>query len=159
MSLRDSAARQHRAFASVGFTLLEMVLVLAILGMAMVLVVGYRPPWSRGYEVDTIASELAAQLRLVRSAAIAGNRSVAFEIDLPGHRYRAGLGSPRPLPARLGIELLTVTGERQGERAGGIRFHPDGSSTGGRIVLADGARRVAVGVDWLTGRVSVADVR
>jgi hypothetical protein len=28
-----------------------------------------------------------------------------------------------------------------------------------RITLAEGSRRVAVGVDWLTGRVSVANVR
>ena len=41
---------------------------------------------------------------------------------------------------------------------GDIRFNPDGSSSGGRITLADGSRRVAVGVDWLTGRVTVADV-
>jgi len=44
-------------------------------------------------------------------------------------------------------------------REGDIRFNPDGSSTGGRISLADGRRRLGVGVDWLTGRVSVADER
>ena len=40
---------------------------------------------------------------------------------------------------------------------GPFTFAPDGSSTGGRIELAAGARRMQVGVDWLTGRVSVAD--
>jgi general secretion pathway protein H len=54
---------------------------------------------------------------------------------------------------------LTIAGERGSRAVGAIRFNPDGSSTGGRIVLADGNRKVAVGVEWLSGRVSVADLR
>ena len=76
-----------------------------------------------------------------------------------GHRYRVGTGAERRLPANLSIELLTIAGESRGAGVGDIRFNPDGSSTGGRISLADGQQRIAVGVDWLTGRVSVADVR
>jgi general secretion pathway protein H len=63
------------------------------------------------------------------------------------------------LPADLSLELLTISGEALNGREGDIRFNPDGSSTGGRISLADGPRRIDVGVDWLTGRVSVADER
>lgn len=159
MTSRSKVEPRRGASSDAGFTLLEIIVVLAVLGFALVLLVGYRPPWSRGFDLDTTAAELAAQLRLARSEAIAGNRAVALELDLPARRYRAGTAAPRALPAALAIELLTVAGERRGETIGGIRFHPDGSSTGGRIVLADGTRRVAVGVDWLTGRVSVADVR
>lgn len=36
-----------------------------------------------------------------------------------------------------------------------IRFNPDGSSTGGRIELAQGSRYMSVGVDWLTSRISI----
>jgi general secretion pathway protein H len=152
--------RRRPATADVaGFTLFEMLVVLAILGFALVLIIGYKPPWSRGFDIDATAGELASQLRLVRSEAIAENRPVALQLDLSGHRYRAGAAPPRALPAALSLALLTVVGERQSVDVGNIRFNPDGSSTGGRIVLADGSRRVAVGVDWLTGRVSVADVR
>lgn len=159
MSLHCKAAARRRASGAAGFTLLEMIVVLVVLGLSLVLVTGYRPPWSRGFDIDTTAAELASQLRLVRSEAIAGNRAVALELDLPGRRYRPGTAAARPLPRGLAIELLTITGERQDAADGAIRFHPDGSSTGGRIVLADESRRIAVGVDWLTGRVSVADVR
>ena len=82
-----------------------------------------------------------------------------FDLDLIGHRYRIGTGTPRGLPADLSLELLTISGEALNGREGDIRFNPDGSSTGGRISLADGRRRIGVGVDWLTGRVSVADER
>lgn len=142
-----------------GFTLIEVIVTLAILGFALVLVAGYKPPWSSGLGLKGTASELASGLRLARSEAIAGNRSVAFDLDVTGHVYRVGAGTARRLPANLSIELLTITGEHRGGSVGDIRFNPDGSSTGGRIALADGKQRVAVGVDWLTGRVSVADLR
>jgi general secretion pathway protein H len=159
MTSRSRADAPCREAKASGFTLIEMIVVLVILGFALVLVVGYRPPWSRGFDIEATAADLAAQLRLVRSEAIAGNRPVALELDLAGHRYRPGAAAARPLPERLSVELLTIAGERRGTDAGDIRFNPDGSSTGGRIVLADGSRRVAIGVDWLTGRVRIADVR
>jgi general secretion pathway protein H len=142
-----------------GFTLIEVIVTLAILGFALALVVGYKLPWSSRLGLESTAAELASGLRLARSEAIVSNRSVAFDLDLAGHRYRVGAGAERPLPANLSIELLTIAGEQAAPGTGDIRFHPDGSSTGGRIALAVGQQRMAVGVDWLTGRISVADVR
>jgi general secretion pathway protein H len=142
-----------------GFTLIEVIVTLAILGLALALITGYKPPWSSGLGLKGTATELASGLRLARSQAILRNRQVALDVDLTRHRYRVGDGAPQPLPSNLAITLLTVSGENRGRTEGNIRFNPDGSSTGGRISLADGQRRIAVGVDWLTGRVSVADVR
>jgi general secretion pathway protein H len=142
-----------------GFTLIEVIVTLAILGFALVLVTGYKPPWSSALGLRATAAELASGLRLARSEAIVRNRPVAFSLDLTGHRYRVGAAAERSLPANLSLELLTIAGENRGADIGDIRFHPDGSSTGGRISLADRKRRMAVGVDWLTGRISVADVR
>ena len=60
------------------------------------------------------------------------------------------------MPAGIDLELLTVATELGGGGArGGIRFFPDGSSTGGRVTLSHGSRQYFVDVDWLTGRVSV----
>jgi general secretion pathway protein H len=142
-----------------GFTLIELLVSLAILGLALTLIAGYKPPWSRGLGLQATAGELAASLRLARSEAILSNRPVLFDLDLIGHRYRIGTETARRLPADLSLELLTISGEALNGREGDIRFNPDGSSTGGRISLADGRRRIGVGVDWLTGRVSVADER
>lgn len=142
-----------------GFTLIELLVALAVLGLALALIAGYKPPWSRGLGLQATAAELAAGLRLARSEAVLSNRPVGFDLDLVGHRYRVGTGTPRRLPTDLTLELLTISGEALNGREGDIRFNPDGSSTGGRISLADGRRRIGVGVDWLTGRVSVADER
>jgi general secretion pathway protein H len=158
MTLRPEA-RSHPRAGTAGFTLLELIVTLAVLGLALVLITGYRAPWSSALGLRGTAAELASGLRLARSQAILGNQPVALDLDLAGHRYRVGAGRPHALPANLSIELLTVAGENRGRTEGDIRFNPDGSSTGGRISLAEGPRRVAVGVDWLTGRVTVADVR
>jgi general secretion pathway protein H len=142
-----------------GFTLIEILVVLAILGLGLALIVGYKPPWSSTLEVRGAAAEIAAGLREARSQAILRNRAISLEIDLVGHRFQVGSGPVRPLSFELRVELLTAAGERRDDRTGGIRFNPDGSSTGGRISIGDGHRAIAVGVDWLTGRVSLADAR
>jgi general secretion pathway protein H len=159
MTLPTEGPPHPPAGAAAGFTLIELIVTLAILGFALVLITGYRAPWSTAFGLKGTAAELASGLRLARSQAIADNRPVALDLDLAGHRYRVGGGPPHALPAKLSIALLTVAGENRGRTEGNIRFNPDGSSTGGRISLAEGGRRVAVGVDWLTGRVTVADVR
>ena len=142
-----------------GFSLIELLVVLAVMGLALSLFVGYRAPWSSRLGLEGTAAELAAGLRLARSQSIADNRPIVFVLDLGAHRFRIGGDPPRNLPPKLQVGLLTVSGEKRNATVGDIRFNPDGSSTGGRIVLAEGERRVAVGVDWLTGRVTVADVR
>jgi general secretion pathway protein H len=159
MTLRPEPVLRRPTVGTAGFTLIEVIVTLAVLGLALVLITGYKAPWSRGLGLKGTAAELASGLRLARSQAIVRNRPVALDLDLSGHRYRVDDGALRTLPANMAIELLTVAGENRGRSEGEIRFNPDGSSTGGRISLAEGGRKVAVGVDWLTGRVTVADVR
>ena len=150
--------RQTRC-GDAGFTLIEILVTLAILGLALGMIVGYKPPWSSTIELRAAAARIAAGLREARSEAIALNRPTSFDIDLSQHRFQVGSGPVRVLPRELDLALLTVNGERRNAHTGGIQFNPDGSSTGGRISVADGRRIIAVGVDWLTGRVSVADAR
>jgi general secretion pathway protein H len=151
---RPAGPRRSR---EAGFTLLELIVTLTILGLALALIVGFKPPWSSGLGLRGTAAELTSGLRLARSEAILRNQSIAFELDLAGHRYRVGSGAVQQLPRQLKLALLTITGEQRDVTQGDIRFNPDGSSTGGRISVADGARSIAVGVDWLSGRVSVAE--
>ena len=43
-----------------GFTLLELIVTLTILGLALALIVGYKPPWSSGLGLRGTAAELAS---------------------------------------------------------------------------------------------------
>src|SRR5712692_6515863 len=95
---------------ALGFTLIELIVVLAILGFAVTLVVGYGSPVSRGLDLRGSAAALASGLRMARSEAILNNRAVTFDIDLVGHRFQPGSGPVRQLPSRLAIEVLTISG-------------------------------------------------
>jgi general secretion pathway protein H len=142
-----------------GFTLLEILVVAAVIGFALSLVITRGPVRSQSLEMKAAVSEVAQGLRLARSRAIATNTPVQFAVDVPLRTFRIDRGTPTILPSSLSISMTAVAEETLGERIAAIRFNGDGSATGGRIELTDGQRRSQVGVDWLTGRVSVLQVR
>lgn len=141
-----------------GFTLLEMLVVLAILGFAYSLA---PPMFSSGVsttELKSAARQLAAGLRKARGHAIQVRRDATLTVDVEQRRFRiSGDDKAYPLPAKAELTVFTSKADAEGERSGAIRFHPDGSSTGGRITVASGERKFLVDVEWLTGRVEILE--
>ena len=133
-------------------------MVLAIVGVVLGVMLGRGPMRSQGLETRAAAGALAQSLRAARAQAIATDRDVRVAIDPSRHEFAAD-NSPvqhvdpgidmvvRP-PALTGLGTARI-----------IRFSPDGSSTGGEVLLGNGRRRLDVSVEWLTGRVRVADLR
>ena len=142
-----------------GFTLLEMVVVLAIIAVVMALSVPMFDTAFPGAQVKSAAHNLASGLRYTRDQAITTNRSTAFVINTQKRQYGMdGDLSFRKLPPELILSLKTAHSEVVDDYTGRIRFFPDGSSTGGRITLADRGRIYSVMVDWILGRVRVDEV-
>jgi general secretion pathway protein H len=140
-----------------GFTLIELIVVFAILGMALAMLISRTQGPSAGITLRAAANELAAGLRDTRAQAIVANRPTELRLDLPRRTWQAANGPVHALPAAASVSLLTLAGQIQDGERGGIRFEPDGSSSGGRIELAQGNSRIDVGIDWLTGRISVGN--
>jgi general secretion pathway protein H len=140
-----------------GFTLLEVLAVLAILGLASALVIARGPARPRVMDLRATAGELADIMRLARAHAIATNRSTHVVIDNAAHAVQGPGHPPLHIPAAIGIALHTLTGPTQRPRLA-IRFAPDGSSSGGAVELSAGARRLRVDAGWLTGQVRLTDV-
>jgi general secretion pathway protein H len=131
-----------KARASAGFTVIEVLVVLAVLALVLGLVMTHGPVRSQRLELDAAARRVVGALRLARSRAIAEERAVVFALDSGGYRL------DRDVPTTWSADVSSEGNRR-------VVFTPDGGSSGARIVLRDGERAVAVGVDWLTGRAVV----
>jgi general secretion pathway protein H len=152
-----AATRELRS-RQAGFTLLEMIIVLVILGLVVGIVVARGPARGHGLAVRAFVASVAEALRGARGRAIATDRPVLVAVNGERRSIAVGGGPTLQVPPELDLAAVAGPAGEPGKRLAGIRFAPDGSSSGGRIVLADGKRHIELGVDWLTGRVSVADV-
>jgi general secretion pathway protein H len=155
MISRVSAARPEAAAA--GFTLLEMMIVLVIVGLATLLIGLGRTPLGPTTEGRAAAQAISGALRSARSEAVVSDRAVYFVLDTAQRSYRWGQRAPQALSPDLSVAMLTSTDQQVAERVGRIRFDPDGGSSGGRIAIAGGGRVWQVGIDWISGRVSVVE--
>jgi general secretion pathway protein H len=159
-TMRKPTRRGQPTRYQAGFTLLEMIIVVTVLGLALGLVVTRGPMRSPKLEMQAAVNGIAQGLRLARSRAIATNRPVRFAVDIPQHSYRVENENPIVLPPSVSIAMTTLSDEPNATtRLATIRFNGDGSATGARVELANGQRTAQVNVEWLTGRVSVTQTR
>ena len=134
--------------AEQGFTLTELLVVLAIIGVlsaaAPVLLQAAMP----GAHALAAARALAGDLRAARGQAIARGGAAVLRFDTGRQTYVVEPGHlARSLPNDTHFAL-----EGSQTRIG---FYPDGSSTGGVVVVGEGSLRHRVATDWMTGRVTV----
>ena len=141
---------------SAGFSLVELLVVMAIVAAALVLAM---PRFSRTQSAPSLratAFALAASARAARAQSIASNEDVTFVLDFQSNTYGTRSGSLVALPPGIALSVETAK-EVVRERAdASLIFYPSGGSTGGRIILSSPLARATVTVDWLTGTVTVA---
>lgn len=128
-----------------GFTLIEMIVVLIILGLALSIVAGFLPRRNATLELAAATARITGALRVARSHAMVEGHAVQFAATAGGHGF-----SLDKAQYNLGAAVTLVLAQPR------ILFEPDGSTSGGSLrVQVDGKQRV-IQIDWLTGRVVVA---
>ena len=140
------------------FTLLEILIVLGIIGLALALVPPLLVHTLDHSRVKSATRELAAVLNVARMQAIDTRAEATLVLDAENKTYKLGTRERRlRLPAASSLLLTTAESEQIDKHTGAIRFYPDGSSTGGRIQLSlpDSVTYV-VDVIWLTGKVTIS---
>jgi general secretion pathway protein H len=130
-----------------------VLVVLVILGIVGGLVLARGPQRSAGLEMRAASGAVAQALRTARSRAIGSNRPVTVLFDTGARTLQVGATQARSLPQGIAMSVETTADQP------GIEFQPDGSSSGGQVELANNGRRILIGVDWISGRVSVAEGR
>ena len=132
-----------------GFTLIEILVVLAIIALITGAVAERVPGRRIGLQGRAIAHELRDTLRLARATAIGENRPVIVALEAEGHRVGAMGLKPREIPPPFVARMEATARENI------IVFAPDGSSSGGRIDIAAGNSHWPLLVEARTGRVTL----
>lgn len=138
-----------------GFTLLEMLAVILLIGIAAAAVSVSVSQGLASARVRAASGELAAALRATRAQAIVQGRQQTFELDMHDGTYHGADGRTVRLPKGMQLSITSAKEDQPNAHTGRIRFFPDGSSTGGHIVMKRGTRQWRVDVAWLTGAISV----
>lgn len=128
-----------------GFTLIEMIVVLAIIAVAIGLVMPLLGRSGSRAALTAAAGLIRAAMTEARATAIAEDRAVVFRGD-PNGGYWVD-GRHHPLGSATGSEMrIRTTGSAL------IAFFPSGGSSGGRVLVQGPNSRREIAVDAVTGR-------
>lgn len=139
-----------------GFTLVELVVVVALVATAMALAATVFSAGLPGQQLRGATLELAAQLRYTRAQALVTGLPQQFQLDTRTREWQAPNRHQGRLPAKIDVVATVAREEQPAPQIAAIRFFPEGAATGGRIVLKRGSAVWRIDVDWLTGEVAVA---
>ena len=142
-----------------GFTLVEVIAVLAIVGAIAALALPRWPQATTKPQLEAYALSVAALLKADRNAAVRRHERVAARLDAGRHVVVSGAGAGEVrLPADVGFDALLAETCEGGGAASEIVFLPSGMSCGGSVALARPGAAYHVRVNWLTGGVEIVAV-
>ena len=139
-----------------GFTLLEMVCVLAIIALLAAVLLPFIPRQTSRSRLQAYALQAAALLKSDRDAAMSRNISVATLVDAGGRAIRSGASAATiRIPNDVRFDAVLPQTCRRQAALSTIRFFSNGTSCGGTIALTRFDAGYEIRVNWLTGRVEV----
>jgi len=138
-----------------GFTLVELMVVLVIIALIMGLVATSMSRSISGAEARAASRKLVTNLRYTRARAIIDKSEQVFQVDTDNRSYQAPGRQQVTLPEGVDVTITTARSELTSEAVAGIRFFPDGGSTGGHIELTVNGREYRINIAWLTGEASL----
>lgn len=141
--------------ATDGFTLLELLVVLTVMGLLLSVATPFVGRGMSSVTADTTIRELAADLRMLRRAAMENRRDKSLFVDLTGLQYTTSLDDRvRRFPEGFKVSAGTAWSSNTVDRIE-FRFFGDGSANGGWIALDGQTRTYRVEIEWLSGRVAI----
>ncbi|TRC72299.1 type II secretion system protein GspH [Mesorhizobium sp. WSM4307] len=139
------------ADATAGFTLVEMLVVLAIMALVAAIAAPGLVSHYRTKSLETVAGEITMRLRLSRTSAIATARPKQVLVDLGSRFIRFGERDSLALPDDVKMTVITGRETVVADRQTVLTFLPDGRASGMDITLQQKGRTARIGVNWLTG--------
>jgi general secretion pathway protein H len=139
-----------------GFTLVEVVCIIAILAIAAAMIVPHLPRGTSRARLESYAIATAALLKADRNAALRGGTAVATDVDVRARLIRSG-ASDRFVRVPEDVEMDALLAARCSQDRTGriIRFFATGMSCGGVIALSRQSLSYQVRVNWMTGGIEI----
>lgn len=151
--------RVHDRDGAAGFTLIEMLVVLAIVAAATGIALFGLQVARAANSPEAFAHQIGDSLVALRYRALNTGRAQSARFDMQGKRLIVAVNDSEViLPAEY--SLVATVGREAGasDTVSSITFLPDGSSSGVEISIADAHGNWAkLRVNWLTGLVEYAD--
>ncbi|WP_257167080.1 prepilin-type N-terminal cleavage/methylation domain-containing protein [Bradyrhizobium sp. SRS-191] len=138
-----------------GFTLLEMVCVLAIIALLTSVALPYLPRQTSRPRLQAYALQAVTLLKSDRAASMRGGMRVDTHIDTSRRLIRAGTGAALKLPDDVSFLATLPRSCQHRPVLATISFFPDGLSCGGAITLSRADLSLEIRVNWLTGRIDI----
>ena len=145
-----------RSNAEEGFTLLEMICILAVIAMVTAVVL---PNISRNTSrprLEAYAVETASLLKADRTAAIRHRSQVVTQVDAIARTLRSGsTGQILQVPDDVVFDAILPSRCNDRPAFSTISFFPTGISCGGTVMLSRLGTSYEIRVNWLTGGVEI----
>jgi len=138
-----------------GFTLIELMLVLVVLGLVYGLVFFRLDHILTRYRLRGAARDVLATMQLARSQAVSQQRPFRVIFDMDGRAFwlQREDGPPaakRPLPEGVRIERVTTAGRSRSSGRAAVEYTPVGGAASVRVdVVSDDGRKISIRVDPL----------
>lgn len=138
MTSHRRAGPTARLRASDGFSLLEMLLVIALIGILAAVAIGVTPEIIRTTKGQAGVQELSAFLKRHREMAVSRRRNIEIAFTAPNvvtTVQRAVPDPPNPPPAPTPLETLRLEGSVEFQLFGGVPDTPDAFGNGAAVNL------------------------
>jgi general secretion pathway protein H len=139
-----------------GFTLLEMVCVLALIAMMAAVLLPFIPHNTSRSRLQAYALQTATLLKADRNAAIRRGVDIATLVDPGSRSIRSGASADTVrIPDDVRFDALLPQTCNRRPALSTISFFPSGMSCGGAIALTRLDAGYEIRVNWLTGRIEI----
>jgi type II secretion system protein H len=150
--------RRKRIAAQPGFTLIELIVVMAILALATALTMPRLGPQLTTAKMRSAATSLASLVGMARYLSVATGHSLEIVLSLEdANLLLRQTGTTTAMASRHfddGIGIFWVRVQGNAVRSGNARivFHPDGTATDAAVSLRGKGQRLLLTLDPASGR-------
>jgi general secretion pathway protein H len=127
-----------------GYTLIELLVVIGILGLVAAVATPLASKMVSSASVHTASYNIAQKLRSLQDEAVRTQQVITL-----GQTTTKLSTTTGKLVFASDTEAVTLTSQ--------ISYFPDGTTTGGQIILHGGNKTIELNIAWLTGAVAIGE--